>query len=313
MEEFIGFFSSLWRDWLGQSPANRVAIAVTLLLPIAGWIWSMLRVGSKSQRIDRLEKENASLTQERNAALKSAEQERRFAGQWMPERWLEAAARERRDGNEEKAVEALRIGIANVAPGLASAARELAGHYLSLMAERDPAAALEEAARHARLAVLLEPTDRDVARLMEEIAHARADLGEAVPDEDLAHVPLPSDPDEAGRLIGAILERENHLLTAGKYTLAWRLLSRGVLVARRAGLFDSDVGFVVRQSEARAQSFAGDAAGALEKVRGLLPIQEYVQGAEHPDVLETRFLEARLLWERGGRWWHLRRFRRYCR
>ena len=138
MDAFTEFFTSIWTDWLAQTPANRLGIGLSVatvtILPFAGWLVSSLRVGDKNSRIKRLEDENAALTQERNRAKAEAANESAFADQWMPERWLEKAAREERDQNFEAAVHTLEIGFDNAAPGLARVARALAEHRSSLLA-----------------------------------------------------------------------------------------------------------------------------------------------------------------------------------
>lgn len=298
------FFDRAVEDFAQQTPVNQIAIGVTLasvsLLPVTGYIWSFLRVRDKTARIHRLEKETRSLASERDKARKEAEGERTFAGLWMPERWLERADHERRDGNEESAIRILSNGIDNVTEGIASVARQLADHALSLMEEQPPEQALNTASRYAQLAALLKPDDEEIRLIIDEINDVSAAIGTAVTELDLKASSLPADPTLAGPLIRAISRRTHDLIQNGHFRLAIRLARRGILASRRAKLFNTPVGDQIRFFEAEAMSFAGHTRAALDKIEELLREQERELGPQHSDVLRTRYLEAKLYAESGN-------------
>ncbi|WP_018148557.1 hypothetical protein [Henriciella marina] len=299
MGDFVSFFVAVLSDWQLQSPANQVAIAVTVLLPLVGWIWSSTRVTSYKRERDGAKSEAARLEAERRSLLASVAEAKAAEALYNPHNMLDRASRERQEGNDERAVQALQIGFDNIAPGLADISRQLADHTLSIMAERDTESALGLAGRYAHIAVLLEPRDRETQRVLEEIVFAQADFGEAIGSSDLWNTSLPSDPKDADKLISVIQAHGNTLVQKGLYRLAVRLFSRGLLAAKRAGVYDQPAGFAARYHEAQARGMGGDISDALKKVQILLPVQERVQGTEHPNVLSTRILEVRLLADIG--------------
>ena len=299
MDGLFQFFGALWQGWLSQSTINQFVIAATLLMPGLGWIWTALRVRDNTGRIRNLERENAALAKERDLARKEAETECAHADLFIPERWLEAAERETAQGNHESAILALQTGFENAAPDLARVAKKLGEHRVSIMAERNAASALDDATRFTRLSLLLDPTDAEASKLIEEISFARAEAGEAVPEEDLVRTALPTDPQEAAELIQTIYKCGKVLFDRGSYLLAWRMFARGVLVADRAQLSESPDSLAVRLLEAMAQSRSGRKAGVLKRVRALLPIFARVLGEEHSNMLVARSVEVELMSKEG--------------
>ena len=100
----------------------------------------------------------------------------------MPDRCLEKADRELRDGNGVSAIRILSNGFDNVSSGIATVARQLAFHALTLMAEQPPEPVLEQAGRYDSLEALLEPGDLETALIMDEIITAQADLNTSATD-----------------------------------------------------------------------------------------------------------------------------------
>jgi hypothetical protein len=91
----------------------------------------------------------------------------------LPDGWLKRAAKERDDGNEDRAVKLLRHGFQAWREPLAAVALDLAGHHASLAPDYG-AGHLAEAERLARLGALLDPADEDARALLAEILAVRA-------------------------------------------------------------------------------------------------------------------------------------------
>ena len=169
-------------------------------------------------------------------------EERSRADQYDPAAWLQCFAKERKDGNEARAAEALRAGVSRTTLPLYEAYLELARHHVTLYLDQDEALQLLEAERLARIASLLNPLDRSALALAEEI-------DAIIHMHRIRRVPLDPKADEFARVdpsaycgnlrsqapgvINAFLQRALALREAGLYLIfellayrAWRIALR---------------------------------------------------------------------------------------
>ena len=235
---------------------------------------------AQAKRIKELEADNAALLRE------------------APRGWLERAAYERRDGNETKAITALRLGLESAASDLAVCCLDLAGHHLAFLDHELPPH-LPEAERHAKLAILLAPDDRRARAMLEEIVEIKAMMGSTASDstdvieaEDLFE---PEPGMDAGETVYALCQASDRAIEAGCYRRAERLARRAVLIGKCHLGETASLTLSARYYRAYALTFAGEGFEALAEVKTLLPLRERVLGAEHRAVLATRLLHVQVL------------------
>jgi hypothetical protein len=297
-EQILTFIGSIWADFLKQTPANQLAIVAGVisitLVPIGGWLWSALKLGKAKKIFDGLEAQVGQLREENKRLMSERDAEIVFANHWVPARWLEAAKRERKAGNHEKASQALRVGFENVRVDLSTVALELARNAVAKPEWQD----YEESERFARIATLLDANGDASAGLLVEIL-TQKDEFEAADANQLAGLVAPDDSVGAKAFVQRAIDLIKRAADGASHREARKLSRVAMNVARRAGIAETELGLELRFQDAHADWVGGFSAIGLEKVQALLPVLEVMRGSEHPQVLVTRQLEVWLLNDRG--------------
>lgn len=298
------FFGKTYSDWLHETPANRVAIAATFVLPLFGWFLSWSKLARRSKAIEGLEatialerQEKETLKNDRDAARTECAA---VLAQYNPQSWLDKAARETRDNNVLLAHNALAAGFDNVAHGLGQTCAQMAQFYSAQVDDaQDGPTHLVQAARLAQIASLLNPADQTSARLAQTMIAEQEKRG--LPDalDTSANARLPTDPAQARAQLQGIRTRGAELFAQGEYATCVEIYEHGMHIARHAGVLRENIGLVYWYYFAQALSFAGKRQAALQQMRELLPLMEKVLGEEHPDTLNTRNLQAQVLSDLG--------------
>lgn len=301
MDGLLLFLSEVWLDFQAKSAVDQLVIALAFLTPIAGLlIWLIRSVTKLGRQKSILAGVTAQRDQYADKMLQLAKRRDKLqarVAELDPKVWLNAAAKEQRDGNEEGAYCALQESLEKIAPALALVSIQLAESYTSILAE--DGGALSKSERYARLASLLVPEDRDASLLLENILLASSDKA-AVDESDLRRmVHIPSDTESASATLRAIFQYYDKTFAMGAYRICLQLATRAILVCRRSGLTESLQGIHAKYLEAKALKYSGFTDIALKKISTLINIAERVQGREHPDVLAMRFMEAQCIEDMG--------------
>ncbi len=215
----------------------------------------------------------------------------------LPENWMAGAAKEREDGNEERALGRLRDGFLDAGPHLAAAADELAGYHLSVAYDFG-GEHFAEARRFGRLAVLHGGASAGREAVLDELdliaAPEEDGGGEAVSGWDDLHAAFPSGEDglAAIRQINA-LTGEN--LDRGRYEIADRLNRRALLIASRYGApLDTDV-LATRNLQVSLLNCRGHYEEAMAEIDAFLPLHTDAPTQLDPLVFRTRGLRVQAL------------------
>ncbi len=243
---------------------------------------------------DQLAVTNGKLT----TAEANLDRARAETAEFRPSDWLKAAAKERNQGNEERAIGLIEDGFERIRTDLAASLVALAEHHLSLIVSDDPESHLSEGRRLAQLATELDPTNRDARFLMEESRLLAWEDIELVAETSPASY-LPRDQEEANALIKAIIAVGQQLFDDGSYRLALQLFRRAELVARRAALTRAENGILASIKTADAMMFAGRLEQASEAIAGLLPICRGELDKDHSLTLSAQQLDAHIFEQRG--------------
>ncbi|WP_417769400.1 hypothetical protein [Stappia sp.] len=254
---FVEFFASVWVSYLTDlTPAEQVLAALTVLGPVLASLAGMRRYYLGANKNLAVE-----LAEEKDASRRwlkkfnEAEAELASLKRGLPAFWMDVAGKERRDGNEELALGFLRDELRTIAQPLAEAADNLARHHVSMAFDGDPAH-LSEARRHARLAVLHGGATPSREGLLSEIDLLAAASG----------IPTPREFTTWDDLHDAYPGSQDGLpALAALHTATFKQLEDGHyhvagLINRRAGI-----------------------------------IAERIGRPDHPGVLATRYLKARVL------------------
>ena len=254
---FMEFFASIWVSYLTDlTPAEQALAALTVLGPVLASLAGMRRYYLGANKNLAVE-----LAEEKDASRRwlkkfnEAEAELASLKRGLPAFWMDVVRKERRDGNEELALGFLRDELRTIAQPLAEAADNLARHHVSMAFDGDPAH-LSEARRHARLALLHGGPTPSREGLLGEVDLLAAASG----------IPVPREFTTWDDLHDAYPGSQDGLpALAALHTATYKQLEEGryhvaKLINRRAGI-----------------------------------IAERIGQPDHPGVLATRYLKARIL------------------
>lgn len=316
------WFTTLWSGFLAMKPVEQASTAFTIGGVLLGWAvawWAIAtrRLRLKNAELDKLQelsdnrlqqiKNQRNELKEKNEAIAALEAQ-------LPENWLLQAEKERKDGNEERAIRCLRVGFESICQPLSACCFELATHHFSLVTDYGTPH-FHEAERLARIAMLLAPSDEKrlfLAELLAAGAEARYASGDYQTYD--AHWGEVSDFLKIGTDDGSIEALHNAAdqhMEQGRYRLAERLLRRLVQIYKRQQGQDAEITLRTRGQHAAAVGQAGRYREALSLCLALLPDLERVLGPDHPDVAQSlnnlanlyraqgRFAEAEPLMQRA--------------
>lgn len=273
-----------------------VGISVTsVLVSFFGLMWPRLR---RQEVIRDNLKKNLRLQDEEIEDLK---REIDTLRQYDPHSWLEQAERERKDGNEEKAIVALRSGVMRTSKALHETYLTLARHHVAIYPDQGESLHLQEAERLSQIAALLKPDDKAATWLLEEISETIAmenihrgyynphDLYEGTAITGLYG-------SEWGEevIIQLLSIARNHY-EAGRYIFFERLTHRARSIGLRELGENSKITCRARNRWAFSLYLNSQYFVAKTETEELLFIEKRVLGPHHPSTLATCYLHAQIL------------------
>jgi tetratricopeptide (TPR) repeat protein len=292
----INYLQSSWQQFLELKPIEQLSAVFGIGLPIATLLFAQWKLVTRELRLKREELHKLQeLSDNRLQQIKTLQQEAQtkdatIAGleAQFPEHWLKQAAKERENGNEERAIRGLRLGFESLREPLSACCLDLAGHHFSLASDYG-AAHFGEAERLARLAALLNPADKDAQAFLLEILAVAAEGHYAAGDYagfdtlwEEAEDFLGAGDDPAS--IASIENRARQHYEQGHYRLAVRLYRRLAQMSQRHFGPDSQTTLTLRASLTVALDNAGNYSEALALSQAVLADSERVLGPDHPHV-----------------------------
>ena len=309
--EFLARLTALGDQypWLGPVSAI-LTIATTVFAAI---VWELRKATSNANSKRREAEERCERLEDDIVAFKS---EIKLLKQRLPEAAWEAVDRERRDGNEENAIGALRHHMETEGAKLGEMARQIARFHFGLVTERSGDLHLSSSPiRFAQLAFHLDPRQGEAGELLKEVQQLRGDVSfEHVMFTDdvftAEHDPvsyhgLPQTPAAVASLIGRRLEGDPTAAIIGMRT-PWQTPRSSPHAGRTLGEREP-MALGARYWRAVALDRLGRYELALAEIdgtdakKGILALQEQSPdaGPEHPSTLTTRSLRARILQDLG--------------
>jgi hypothetical protein len=242
-------------------------------------------------RAETAEAANKRLTSERDAALAQ-----------LPEAFVTAHATEMRDHNEERAMALAESYITDQQDALSLAFRTRMDEAIR-QSPQDGAPAFETALLWARAAQALDPQDRQLLMLIEDLKSAASAAASG------ARVKLKDGDSRAKRLARNerlpmdVAALETAFYTArdrGEYTLMLFLADHGLTITRRPPFGEgSKEHLLFRRHKAEGLSFVGQAQDALTACEALRVDFQSVFGDRDPNTLYCRLLYTRSLTDGG--------------
>ena len=292
--------STSW--WSTLETLDTTLGVVLALVAIVGYglaLRNWLRFKDLTKTQARVEQRAASLLVDLDRAEKENAQLARTRDEWMPKAWLKEADKEVASGNDVRAVDVLDQGYQRMREDLGVVAHRLAEYHASRMIGFDASQEHAAAQRLSQVAAALAPGHKDIATFADDIDGIEIVDGEPL---QLASSRFDAaDPQEATRVIQALIAAQDRFFEKGRYQVCIVLCERATRLSRRQGLDASELGFSARFDFAQALRLGGRDRDAFEEVAALLLIRERVQGEEHPHVLAARYLKASIL-RRLGRY-----------
>lgn len=297
MQNIIAFLIDVKTSFFNQLNATEQALAILAVAgPALTILWALRNYylgRNKNLAVELAEEKEASqrwLKKFNDASERLADAEAA-----LPSGWLKDMAKERRDGNEERAIGRLRDSFRAASPDLALAAEELAEYHFSAGFDLGHEH-FAEARRYSRLAVLLGAQKIDNRRRLDELAtldelpsSVRPDRFAAWDDLHEAYATGPEAIPAIDRLNDAVQAR----LDEGHYAFADALNRRARIIAARAGLPPHEPAVLTcRFYTARVLDDLGRYDEALAEIDAFAPIEARARGEDDPNVLVTRLLRA---------------------
>lgn len=298
MNGILDFLLTVWTSFSALNAVEQISMALSLPVTLAA-IWGATRnfYRRKTKRLSADVAAEAARTAEQMQKRVQLEEELELVKAELPENWMAAVAKERRDGNEERAIGRLRDRMRDAGPEIAKAADELAGFHLSASVDLS-GGHLAEAQRYARLGVLHDSDSASLSRLLEEITE-QLSVAEPREREDFSdwedlHSAFPTG-DDGLLAISSLNVATAQKIGSGYFFVAERLNSRALLIGKRVGQpINLDV-LESRLLRARVHVKLGRYEDALEEIDTFLPALRVAFGDKHQSVQTTGFLRAVVL------------------
>mgnify|MGYP001099960151 CR=1 FL=1 len=287
------------REWASSlGPLANVLGILGFMGMSGGSVYAYMKRRLKRQEIIR---ENLKQTLKlQDEEIEDLKREIESLRQYDPHAWLEQAEGERKEGNEEKAVAALRAGILLTTDALHAAYLQLAHHHIAIYPDEDKSLHLQEAERLAHVASLLNPDDQATATLMQEIKEiivienihrGRYNI------ENLYELSATTGlygNDLGEEFVVQLLSIAHNHYQAGQYIFFERVTHRARSIGLRELGRNSNTTCYARFCWATALRHCGYYSAAMAEIEELLLVQ-CVKGARHPETLSTRRLHAQIL------------------
>ncbi|PTR10063.1 tetratricopeptide repeat protein [Nitrosospira sp. Nsp5] len=280
-----------------QGPLANLLGIMSFMGAAGGTVYAVMKRRFQRDKL-LLENAEARLTL-KNEELAALRQERDQFKQYDPSIWLKSAEKERKDGNEEKAVAILRTSTMLVNDGLHETYLALARYHISIYPDQGETLQLQEAERVARIASLLRPDDSAVTLLLEEINETMVmenihqghynpeNLNFVAPDVGLYGGELGS------YVVEQLLTLAHKHAVAGRYIFYERLAYRARCIELRESGKTSPLTLIARFTWAQALSLNGFFLPAITEIDSISPL---LSNAEDADTqLAARHLRARIL------------------
>jgi len=288
-----------WFDSQGGL-ANLFGIVGPILVTIGVVFRYIYKTRRLQQELDKNFEERLSLLNNQVNALKKELDESK---QFNPKTWIEINKEERKNGNEERAIAALRNGVQLTRDALYQSYFELARYHISLYPDQGNTPHLQEADRTARIATLLKPGDKTTQALLVEIDAIMAMKNIQTDQYDPDNTDITFQTPElysaiaydTETIINKLISNSNNNINSGHYMVAERLAYRARLIGLRTMEDIEPAMQVARFTWADTLSFCGQHTLALSEIETLMTIEEHAYGTDHPNTLATRQLRAGIL------------------
>ena len=292
---------SIWEYWNQLGPLANFIQIVGAMLSAGYFVYVSMKRRLDSQGEIQRNLEEALLA--RRKQIDDLQQELFEARKNDPEKWLADAVKERRENNEEKAVDALVRGIARTEKLLYQVYLEVARCFVALYPDQGGVLQLQEAQRAAHIAVLMNSEARAAAVLLSEIGETLA-LNDIQKQQYRPSIAWTNTPITAflselstapGASIEALLNAANMQEAAGRYAIVERLCYRARCIAFRwLGSQDKAISRI-RLKWAHSLHLIGANIAALEELDEMLQIQWAPKEARQEFVISARTMRIHVL------------------
>jgi tetratricopeptide (TPR) repeat protein len=307
-------FQLFYQDFTKTDSVAQWGFVATIFVPVISfflilWKFFMRKFRLKDiekQYLDDLCKIREELINKQQREIEAQTKTINKQSSWFLDVRLQEVKKERKEGNEERAINILRTGVEAIRLDLATCCVELALHDLSLFSEYGVRYLLE-AERMARIAALLHPLDQESQSLLAEILTIESEVeydrsnymaSDVLWGEAVDFLGTGDNPKEIMQALG---NSAMQFYKRGQYLVAERIYRRTFIMAKRLlGMYNENT-LLLRGQQALCIGGSGKYFDALELFKLLLPDTEKVQGKEHPDTLMIRFNIAYWMGEAGDR------------
>ncbi len=296
MDGLVDFLQNSWQQFYELKAIEQVSAFFGIVIPFAGMLFAYGQHLTRQLRLQREELHKLhELSENRREQIEALQRELKqkdkaiaLLESQFPEQWLKQAAKERENGNEERAIRGLRQGFESLREPLSACCLDLAGHHFSLVSDYG-SQHFAEAERLGQLAVLLRPNDEQTGLFLAEIKAVAAEgkyqsgnlpASDALWEEVEDFLQVGKDVDS----IDAIGELARRHYEQGHYRLAVRLYRRAMQMSQRHFGPDFPITLDLLSWYAGSLSKVGHYSEALALNLELLADRERVYGPEHPDV-----------------------------
>jgi len=310
-EVLLVYFQNSWGQFTALKSIEQLSVVFTICAPLGGVLYTYSeivtrRLRLKSEELHKLQELSENRFQQVQnllQQLKKRDDTINVLESQLPDYWLRQAAKERKVGNDERAIKCLRSGFESIREPLTACCLDLASYHFSLVVDYGERH-LDQAECLGRIATLLSTSDKEPQLFLAEVLAVKAE-GECSSGNYQTYNALWDEVDdfmEIGNDLEKINTLENHAIRYyknGHYRLAERLFSRVLQIGKRNFGPDSEVTLRVRSWHASSVGNAGRCQEALSLFHDLLPDSECMLGKDHHNTLATRSGIALWTWEAG--------------